>query len=131
MSPIDMLRRMLPPILLGVLIGQAHSAPATTQSVAPVTLPKGNHGVDGPFFPANRSTPVAPSTGAQLQEEAQQRLAKRLGENSALSNGGSITKAQAQASGLGYVAKHFDQIDTAHTGHVTINDVQRYVQQSH
>ncbi|WP_296224315.1 2-oxoglutarate dehydrogenase [Ralstonia sp. UBA689] len=130
MSPIDMLRRSLPPILLGVLIGQAYAAP-TTQSVAPVTLPKGGHGVDGPFFPTQRAVPVSPTTGAQLQQEAQQRIAKRLNENAVLSNGGSITKTQAKASGLGFVAKHFDQIDTTHSGHVSTGDVQRYLQQSH
>ena len=130
MSPITMLRHVLPAILLGMAVGQAHAAP-TTQSVAPITLPKGGHGVDGPFFPANRPLPVAPTTGVQLQQEAQQRLVKRLSANATLSSGGAITKSQAQASGLGYVAKHFDQIDATHSGRVTINDVQRYVQQTH
>ncbi|MGM3277039.1 2-oxoglutarate dehydrogenase [Ralstonia sp. 24A2] len=129
MSPI----KMLPPILLGVLgvlASQAYAAP-TTQSVAPVTLPKGGHGVDGPFFPANKPAPAAASTGTQLQQEANQRLTERLSTNSALGKGGAITKAQAQASGLGFVAKHFDQIDTTHSGQVTLKDVQRYVQQTH
>jgi len=130
MSPINTLRRVLPAILLGALVGQAYASP-TTQSVAPVTLPQGGHGVDGPFFPANKAAPAPSSTGAQLQQEAQQRIVKRLSANSTLSNGGAITKAQAQASGLGYVAKHFDQIDTAHSGHVSIDDVQRFVQQRH
>ena len=130
MSPITMLRHVLPAILLGMAVGQAHAAP-TTQAVAPITLPKGGHGVDGPFFPANRPLPVAPTTGVQLQQEAQQRLVKRLSANATLSAGGAITKSQAQASGLGYVAKHFDQIDAAHSGRVTMDDVQRYVQQRH
>ncbi|MBY4705474.1 MULTISPECIES: hypothetical protein [Ralstonia] len=130
MSLMNTVRRMLPAILLGALMGQAYASP-TTQSVAPVTLPKGGHGVDGPFFPANKAAPAASSTGDQLQQEAQQRIVKRLSANAALSKGGSITKAQAQASGLGYVAKHFDQIDTAHSGQVSISDVQRYVQQRH
>ena len=130
MSPLNILRRVLPALLLGLAIGQAHAAP-TTQSVAPITLPKGGHGVDGPFFPANRPLPVAPTTGALLQQEAQQRLTKRLSANTTLGAGGAITKAQAQASGLGYVAKHFDQIDAAHSGRVTMDDVQRYVQQRH
>ncbi len=130
MSPITMLRHVLPAILLGMAVGQAHAAP-TAQSVAPITLPKGGHGVDGPFFPANRPLPVAPTTGEQLQQQAQQRLVKRLSANATLSSGGAITKSQAQASGLGYVAKHFDQIDATHSGRVTINDVQRYVQQTH
>lgn len=104
------------------------NAQAATQAVAPVQLPKGGHGVDGPFFPSNRPAPLTPSTGTQLQQQAQQRVAARLGANSALSNGASITKAQAQSSGLGYIAQHFDQIDTAHTGRVSMGDVQQYLQ---
>nr|WP_321936029.1 2-oxoglutarate dehydrogenase [Paraburkholderia sp. J8-2] len=104
------------------------NAQAATQAVAPVQLPKGGHGVDGPFFPSNRPVPLTPSTGTQLQQQAQQRVAARLGANSALSNGASITKAQAQSSGLGYIAQHFDQIDTAHTGRVSMSDVQQYLQ---
>jgi hypothetical protein len=104
------------------------SAQAATQAVAPVQLPKGGHGVDGPFFPTNKPAPVTPSTGTQLQQDAQQRIEARLGANSALSSGASITKAQAQSNGLGYIAQHFDQIDTAHTGRVSMSDVRQYLQ---
>ncbi|QGZ59018.1 2-oxoglutarate dehydrogenase [Paraburkholderia acidiphila] len=110
-------------------LANVHAATqAATQAVAPVQLPKGGHGVDGPFFPSNRPVPLTPSTGTQLQQQAQQRVEARLGANSALSNGASITKAQAQSSGLGYIAQHFDQIDTAHTGRVSLGDVQQYLQ---
>ncbi|SMG54970.1 2-oxoglutarate dehydrogenase [Paraburkholderia susongensis] len=127
MSPIDILRRALPLIVLGAVIGSAHALPP--QQVAPVTLPNGGHGVDGPFFPRNRAAAVAPTTGTTLQQQAQQRTEARLGANSALSNGSAITKAQAQSDGLGYIAKHFDEIDTAHSGRVTLNDVRQYLQQ--
>ncbi|WP_375541759.1 2-oxoglutarate dehydrogenase [Paraburkholderia sp. CNPSo 3281] len=111
--------------MAAVTIGHAQ---ATTQAVAPVQLPKGGHGVDGPFFPSSRPAPLTPSTGTQLQQQAQQRVEARLGANSALSNGASITKAQAQSSGLGFIAQHFDQIDTAHTGRVSMSDVRQYLQ---
>ncbi|BFG78971.1 hypothetical protein PTKU46_70040 [Paraburkholderia terrae] len=113
-------------VVLGAAMGSAHAA---TQAVAPVTLPKGGHGVDGPFFPTNRVAAVTPSTGTQLQQQAQQRIDARMGANSVLGNGASITKAQAQSSGLGFIAKHFDQIDTAHSGRVSLNDVRQYLQQ--
>lgn len=129
MSPIDMLRRVLPLVVLGAVAGNVQAA--ATQAVAPVTLPKGGHGVDGPFFPTNRPAPVTPSTGAQLQQQAQQRLEARLGANTVLSNGASVTKEQAQSSGLGYIAKHFDQIDTAHSGRVSMDNVRQYLQQQH
>ena len=127
MSLFDMLRRMSPLIVLGCVVGNAHALPP--QAVAPVTLPSGARGVDGPFFPQNRAAAITPSTGTALQQQAQQRLEARLGVNSALSNGAAVTKAQAQAQGLGYVAKHFDAIDTSHKGSVTMSDVRQYLQQ--
>ncbi|MGF6266683.1 hypothetical protein OKW49_007676 [Paraburkholderia youngii] len=127
MSSIDILRRTLALIVLGVVVGSAHALPP--QPVAPVTLPHGGHGVDGPFFPHDRASAVAPTTGLTLQQQAQQRMESRLGANSVLSNGSSITKAQAQSNGLGYIARHFDEIDSAHSGRVTLNDVRQYLQQ--
>jgi hypothetical protein len=131
MSPVDRLSRVLSVlvIVVGAAIGAIGSAYAATQAVAPVTLPKGGHGVDGPFFPTNRAAAITPSTGTQLQQQAQQRIDARMGANSVLGNGASITKAQAQSSGLGFIAKHFDQIDTAHTGRVSLSDVRQYLQQ--
>ena len=127
MSLINLLRRMSPLIVLGAAMSSAHALPP--QAVAPVTLPHGSRGVDGPFFPQNRVAAVTPSTGATLQQQAQQRVEARLGANTTLSNGASVTKAQAQSSGLGYVARHFDEIDSAHTGRVSMSDVRQYLQQ--
>jgi hypothetical protein len=126
MSEFDKLWRIAPLIVLAAVIGNAQAA---TQAVAPVQLPQGGHGVDGPFFPANRPMPVTPTTGTQLQQQAQERIEARLGANTVLSNGASVTKAQAQSSGLGYIAQHFDQIDTAHKGSVSMSDVRQYLQQ--
>ncbi|SIT49548.1 conserved exported hypothetical protein [Paraburkholderia ribeironis] len=126
MSPVDKLWCTLLVVSLGAVLGNAQAA---TQAVAPVTLPKGGHGVDGPFFPARRAAAVAPSTGTQLQQQAQQRIEARMGAASVLGNGASITRAQAQGSGLGYIEKHFDEIDTTHSGRVSLNDVRQYLQQ--
>ncbi|MFM0740883.1 2-oxoglutarate dehydrogenase [Paraburkholderia xenovorans] len=127
MSLFNRLRRLLPLLAFAGLIGGAHALPP--QAVAPATPPSGARGVDGPFFPQNRVEPVAPSTGAALQQQAQQRLEARLGANTALSNGAAITKTQAQTQGLGFVAKHFDQIDSSRKGSVTLSDVKQYLQQ--
>lgn len=127
MSPIDMLRRITPCIALAVLASAAHAA--TLQSVAPVQLPHRGSGVDGPYFPSKRVTAVMPSTGSELQKQAQARLDARLGANTVLSNGAAITKSQAQANGLGYIANHFNEIDTSHSGRVTISDVKQYLKQ--
>lgn len=127
MSPIDMLRRLTPWIALGTLASAAHAA--TLQSVAPVQLPHRSSGVDGPYFPSKRVTAVMPTTGTELQQQAQARLDARLGANTVLSNGAAITKSQAQANGLGYIANHFNEIDTSHSGRVTMSDVKQYLQQ--
>lgn len=122
MSLIQLMRRMSPLIVLGAVMSSAHALP-------PVKLPHGGRGVDGPFFPATRAAPVLPSTGAALQQQAQQRVDARLGGNTVLSNGAAVTKAQAQSSGLGFVSKHFDEIDAKHTGRVTMSDVRQFIRQ--
>ena len=127
MSLINLMRRMSASIVLGTVMSSAHALPP--QAVAPVKLPHGGHGVDGPFFPSTRVAPVLPSTGATLQQQAQRRVDARLGGNTVLSNGAAVTKAQAQSSGLGFVAKHFDEIDAKHTGRVTMSDVRQFIQQ--
>lgn len=127
MSLIQLMRRMSPLIVLGAVMSSAHALPP--QAVAPVKLPHGGRGVDGPFFPATRAAPVLPSTGAALQQQAQQRIDARLGGNTVLSNGAAVTKAQAQSSGLGFVSKHFDEIDAKHTGRVTMSDVRQFIRQ--
>jgi hypothetical protein len=123
----EMLKRAAALLAFGAMLASAQAA--EIQSVAPVTLPPGGHGVDGPFFPTNRVAPVQSATGSDLQQQAQQRVEARLAGNTALANGGSVTKAQAQSNGLGFVAKHFDEIDTAHTGKVSMSDVRQFLQQ--
>ncbi|MBY4870523.1 2-oxoglutarate dehydrogenase [Burkholderia anthina] len=127
MSLIQLMRRMSPLIVVGAVTSSAYALPP--QAVAPVKLPHGGRGVDGPFFPSTRVAPVLPSTGATLQQQAQRRVDARLGGNTVLSNGAAVTKAQAQSDGLGFVAKHFDEIDTKHTGRVTMSDVKQFIQQ--
>jgi len=61
-----------------------------------------------------------------MVQSGKKRIEAQGGANSVLSNDASITKAQAQSSGLGYVAQRFDQIDAAHTGRVSTSDVRQY-----
>ena len=87
-------------------------------------------GVDGPFLPRRPlAAPAAATTGNDLAQQAQSRLASSLATNSALANGQSITKAQAQADGLPFIARNFEQIDTAHSGRVSMQQVRQYLQQ--
>lgn len=123
-------RRVVTAVAFALAAAYSVGVPAeTVQAVSSVAPLHG--GVDGPFFPKASAVPASASatTGAQLQQQAQSRLAASLGANGALRNGAALTKAQAQASGLGYVAQHFDEIDTARTGKVTLKQVQQFIEQ--
>lgn len=130
MSQTSLLQRLPTMIALALAATAATGAlAASIQAVSPAA-PPGGGGVDGPFFPrAKIAAPASATTGAELQQQAQARLAASLGANSVLSDGAAISKTQAQTNGLGYVAQHFEQIDTAHTGKVTMKQVQQYLQQ--
>ncbi|PMS21327.1 hypothetical protein C0Z18_08425 [Trinickia dabaoshanensis] len=130
MSQISLLR-LLPRASLAVaLVLCAGGALASTlQSVSP-PVPLHDGGVDGPFLQRGaRASSDTATTGAALKLEAQNRLAASLGENRAFSNNAAITQAQAKANGLGYVAEHFQEIDAARSGKVTLKQVQQYLQQ--
>jgi len=98
----------------------AGTAPMTLAAEATTTpaRPGGvvGHGVEGPFFPATRPAvrPVA-STGDALQAQAESRL-KATFDAADTGKTGAVTKAQAQQSGLGYVANNFEKIDAHKTG---------------
>ena len=126
MSLIEIVRRSCALMVLGALAASAHAA--GFQAVAPVTLHERTGGVDGPYFPKTRVAAVAPTTGNALQQQAQQRIEAHLGANGVLANGAAITKTQAAGSGLGYIAQHFGEIDSAHSGRVSMDDVRRYLQ---
>lgn len=109
---------------LGAIAGAAQASDVTQPSTRVV-----RHGVDGPFFPANRPVTPAPaaSTGDTLQAQAMARLKTNFDAAAATGNG-SLTQQQAQKSRLGYIANNFSQIDVNKTGKVTFDDVKRYLQ---
>lgn len=123
---IPVLRYVAAATVLCAAVGSAYAAPVQSVSDA---VPANGGGVDGPFFPRAHNATAAPTTGVTLQQQAQQRLASSLGAEGALQNGAAVTKAQAKTDGLGYVAAHFDQIDTARSGTVTMKEVQQYLKQ--
>lgn len=127
MSQIALLSRAS--LAAALLLGAGGAFAASLQAVSPAT-PLPGTGVDGPFIQrgAHASTTAA-TTGAALVQEARTRLATSLGENRAFSNDAQITQAQAQANGLGYVAQHFQEIDTEKSGKVSLKQVQQYLQQ--
>ncbi len=40
---------------------------------------------------------------------------------------GTLSREEAQAGGFGWIANHFDAIDTQHAGRVSFDDVRRYL----
>ena len=73
----------------------------------------------------NRVRPA--SVGATLQSDAEQHLRASF-DAADTAHRGTLTRAQAQAGGFGWIANHFDDIDTAHAGRVSFEDVKRYLQ---
>lgn len=109
--------------LVSAVAGSAH-AQAVMPPATVAAVPR------GPWVPPALRSPAqlaAPTRGAALQAQVQRKLQADF-ERAAQAGGGRLTRAQAQAAGLGYVAQHFDAIDVQHTGSVTPSDWQRYLQ---
>lgn len=94
------------------------SAVGATSAQAPISA-------DGQVPPALRSRPTeAPVTGAALRAQALGKLEAQFRTADADGNG-SLTLAEAQ--GFGFVARHFDDIDTGRRGAVTFADLRAYL----
>ncbi|GAB2845018.1 hypothetical protein GCM10027277_11310 [Pseudoduganella ginsengisoli] len=74
-----------------------------------------------------RHAPATPApSGAALQQQAVAKLRQRFNEAD-LDASGALTEEEARKAGLGWVANHFADIDTAHRGKVTFDDVRSYI----
>jgi hypothetical protein len=79
--------------------------------------------------PEARQPPSAPPTqGAALREQVERKL-KHDFAAADVTGTGTLTREQAQAAGLGYIARHFDQIDRSKSGVVRFDDVKRYLRE--
>lgn len=75
-----------------------------------------------------QTAPARITRGAALQAQVEAKLRARF--EAADANGeGHISRAQAEAAGLGFVARHFDAIDMAGHGSVSWAQVQAYIAQ--
>jgi hypothetical protein len=79
-----------------------------------------------PWVPPSlrKASPVAPSTGATLQEQVRAKL-KASFEAAAVD--GMLTLDQARRAGLGHIAHNFARIDTSGRGRITFDDYLRYL----
>ncbi len=69
-----------------------------------------------PWVPpeARKPSQAPPSEGAALRAEVERKL-RRAFDDADVGRTGSLTRQQANAAGLGFVARHFDEIDRART----------------
>jgi len=112
-----------------VLMGTAHLVPAASAAGAdePKVLAPGPALRDPWVPPESRKPSAAPPTqGAALRTQVERKLRQAF-EAADVDHVGTLTRKQASASGMGYVARHFDQMDRRKTGKVRFEDVKRYL----
>jgi hypothetical protein len=77
--------------------------------------------------PAARKPSLAPPTSGEALRQQVERKLQRQFEAADTQGTGSITAEQARRAGWGYLVNHFEQIDTAHSGRVSFDQVKRYL----
>jgi hypothetical protein len=70
--------------------------------------------------------PVQPTQGKALRAQVERKL--KADFDAAAGSAGMLTQAQAQAAGLGMIARHFSEIDQTNSGVVRFSDVKQYLQ---
>lgn len=83
-----------------------------------------------PYLPPAKRVPSgeAAASGEALRAQALQKLRQRF-DQADLDANGSLTLDEARRAGLGYVAQHFADIDSAHSGKVSFEDLRQYMAQ--
>ena len=82
-----------------------------------------------PYVPPAKRVPdrTPPAAGAALREQALAKLRQRFNEAD-LDASGDLTLAEARRAKLGFVVKHFQEIDSAGRGKISFDDLQAYLQ---
>jgi hypothetical protein len=108
-----------------VVLGAAAPVQAATAQSPPATI---ETTIRDPWVPPELRTPApAPaSQGAALRAQVERKL-KAGFDRADVDRSGTVTRAQARAAGLGYVVKHFDDIDRQRAGAVSFDDVKRFL----
>jgi hypothetical protein len=95
----------------------AQSPPATFETT-----------IRDPWVPPELRTPspIASPQGAALRAQVERKL-KAGFDRADVDRSGTVTRDQARAAGLGYIVKHFDDIDRQRAGAVSFDDVKRFL----
>ena len=105
-------------LVLGGLAGPVHAAEAT------IEVP-----LRDPWVPpelAKQARTAIPSSGAGLRQEVERKLRARF---EAAAPSGSLSREEASAAGLGFIARHFDAIDRRHAGRIDFEDYRHFLVQ--
>jgi len=121
-----MLRKL---VLAGVVLTLALAAElparAATAQPPPATI---ETPLRDPWVPPELRKPaVAPAPqGAALRAQVERKL--KAGFDAAdVDRSGILTREQARSAGLGYIVRHFDDIDRQRAGAVSFDDVKRFL----
>ncbi len=81
-----------------------------------------------PWVPPEARHPSTspPTRGAALHAQVERKLAASF-EAADVNHTGALTRDEAKAAGLGFIVKHFDDIDTRRSGLIRFDDVTRYL----
>lgn len=110
---------------LALAVGGVPSVYAATAQSPPATI---ETTIRDPWVPPELRTPAptpAPQ-GAALRAQVERKL--KAGFDAAdVNRSGAVTRDQARAAGLGYIVRHFDDIDRQRAGAVSFEDVKRFL----
>lgn len=100
-----------------VYAATAQSPPATIETT-----------IRDPWVPPALRTPVpgAATQGAALRAQVERKL-KAGFDKADVDRSGTVTRVQARAAGLGYIVRHYDDIDRQRAGAVSFDDVKRFL----
>jgi hypothetical protein len=109
--------------ILLLLLGPVYIAAAADPPPASAQTP-----LLDPWVPpeARKPSPATPTEGAALRDQVEHKL-KQGFDAADVGHTGAITREQARAGGLGYIAMHFDEMDRQKTGYVRFDDVKRFL----
>jgi len=112
-------------VLAVVVLGAAAPAPAATPRSPRATI---ETTIRDPWVPPElRTPPRSPAPqGAALRAQVERKL-KAGFDRADVDRSGTVTRDQARAAGLGYLVKHFDDIDRQRAGAVSFDDVKRFL----
>jgi hypothetical protein len=117
-------------LVVSVVLGGATQlvfGPIDVVAAEPISV-KMEQPLRDPWVPPNARKPstTPPTEGVALRAQVESKLRQDF-DAAALSHAGSLTRQQAVSAGLGFIAKHFDEIDRQKSGAIRFDDVKRYL----